>query len=141
MSWLTRRRFLLGTGTLVGAAAVPVAFGGTEGFLRRVLGDHFGSDVLEIDGIEDFVRDYADLAGQGDWTKRMAAEVYFAWRGDRVKKIGPARALEERFLRTLMVRSNIIAIRQGRATSFEYTDADPWAPSCGLYLSAMAEEA
>lgn len=141
MSWLTRRRFLLGTGAVAAAAAVPVALGGTEGFLRRVLGDHFGPDVLEVEGIGDFVREYAALTGQGDWKKRMAAEVYFAWRGDRVKKIGQARALEERFLRTILTRSNIIAIRQGRTEAFEYTDADPWAPGCGLYLGAMAESA
>ena len=141
MSWLTRRRLLLGAGAVAAAAAVPVALGGTESFLRRVLGNHFGDDALEIDGIGEFVQEYAELTGQGDWKKRMVAEVYFAWRGDRVKKIGPAVALEERFLQTILTRSNIIAVRQGRAESFEYTDANPWAPGCGLYLSAMAETA
>ncbi len=132
---MTRRGFLLGLGALTGAAAVPVALGGTESFLRRTLASHFGDDVLDIEGIGDFVRDYAANAGQGDWTKRMAAELYFAWRGDLVKKIGPAQALEQRFLQTILVRSNIIAMRQGHTTDFEYTDTDPWEPACGLYLS------
>lgn len=139
MSWLTRRRFLLGSGAVVAAATVPVALGGTESFLNRVLDDHFGADVLEVDGIGDFVRDYAALTGKGDWKKRMAAEVYFAWRGDRVKKIGPAVELEERFLRTILTRSNIIAVRQGRSSEFEYADADPWTPGCGLYLTASLD--
>ncbi|MEL7453613.1 MAG: hypothetical protein AAGJ50_09620 [Pseudomonadota bacterium] len=126
---------------MAAAATIPVALGGTESFLNRVLSDHFGADVLQVDRIGDFVQDYASLAGRNDWKKRMAAEIYFAWRGDRVKKIGPAIELEERFLRTILTRSNIIAVRQGRAEVFEYTDADPWAPGCGLYLGAMADTA
>lgn len=141
MSWWTRRRLLLGSGALIATAAVPVTFGGTESFLRRVLCDHFGEDVLEIDGIGEFVREYAELAGRNDWKKRMAAEIYFAWRGDLVNKIGPAIELEERFLGTILTRSNIIAVRQGRASEFDYTDADPWTPGCGLYLSAAADTA
>ena len=139
MTWFTRRRFLLGTSALAAAATVPVALGGTESFLNRVLGDHFGPDVLEIDGLGEFVCEYAGQTGKGAWKKRWAAEVYFAWRGDWVKKIGPAVELEERFLRTILTRSNIIAIRQGWAEVFEYTDADPWVPGCGPYLSAAAD--
>lgn len=137
--WITRRGVLLGLGAAAGVAAVPVALGGTESFLRRVLSDHFGSDVLDIDGIEDFIHDYSANAGQGDWKKRMAAEVYFAWRGDLIHKIGPAKALEEKFLQTILVRSNIVAVRQGHADAFDFTETDPWQPACGLYLSAFAE--
>ena len=136
---MTRRGFLLGLGALTGAAAVPVALGGTESFLRRTLASHFGDDVLDIEGIGDFVSDYAANAGQGDWTKRMAAELYFAWRGDLVKKVGPAKALEDKFLETVLIRSNIIAMRQRRATEFEYSETDPWQPACSLYLSSLAE--
>jgi|GEM_PF-6433020 len=138
---ITRRGILLGMGAVVGIAAVPVALGGTESFLRRTLADHFGDDVLQIEGIDDFVRDYAANAGQGDWKKRLAAELYFAWRGDLAHKIGPAKALEAKFLQTILVRSNIIAMRQGRASVFDYTETNPWEPTCGLYLSAMAVDA
>ena len=137
---ITRRMLLLGTGALAGASAVPVALGGTERFLNRALCDHFGTDVLDIEGIGEFVSEYAALAGRDDWKKRLAAELYFAWRGDLVFKIGQAWDLEERFLATILTRSNIIAIRQGRAETFEFSDADPWNPVCGLYLSVWAED-
>lgn len=136
---MKRRIFLGGTAAIVALAATPIALGGTVSFLRRTLSDHFGPDVLDIDGIDDFVRDYAELAGQGSMLKKMGAEVYFAWRGDRVHMIGQAKELQDRFLNTILTRSNIIAIRQARETDFDYGDPDPWSSTCGIYLSALAE--
>ncbi|MEL6678702.1 MAG: hypothetical protein AAFQ51_08350 [Pseudomonadota bacterium] len=136
----TRRALLLGTGAVAALAALPIALGGTTSFLRRVLSDHFGSDVLDIDGIDDFVSEYAALAGADSAAKKLGAEVYFAWRGDMVHKIGAAQALEHRFLQTILTRSNIIAMRQGTSSQFEFTSVDPWEPTCGLYLSALGEE-
>lgn len=137
---MKRRWFLAGGAALVGLAATPIALGGTVSFLRRTLSDHFGPDVLAIDGIDDFIADYAALAGQGSTIKKIGAEVYFAWRGDRIHKIGQAEELQNRFLGTILTRSNIIAIQQGRETAFDYGDPDPWSPVCGIYLSALAEE-
>jgi hypothetical protein len=136
----TRRVVLLGGTATVAALAAPIAMGGLESFLRRVLTDHFGEDVLAIDGIDDFVADYAAQAGTGSLPKRLGAEAYFAWRGDLVHRIGPAEELEDRFLNTVLTRSNIIALRQGRDEPFQYTETDPWEPVCGLYLSAFADD-
>jgi hypothetical protein len=137
----TRRNVLLGGAALAALAAVPVALGGTESFLRRVLADHFGPDVLEIEGIDDFIRDYAAQAGAGSFAKRIGAEVYFAWRGDLAHMITPAQELEKLFLQTILTRSNIVALHQGRDELFSYINVDPWEPTCGLYLSALAEDA
>ncbi|UWQ21572.1 hypothetical protein [Jannaschia sp. W003] len=137
----SRRTVLLGgTAAVAAAAAVPVAMGGLDAFLRRVLARHFGPEVLGIDGIGDFVADYAALAGRGSALKRAGAEAYFAWQGDRVHMIGAAEELEARFLQTILTRSNIIAIHGGAEAPFDYVDPDPWEPACGLYLSALAEE-
>ena len=136
----TRRNVLLGGAAVAALATVPVALGGTESFLWRVLADHFGPDVLGIEGIDDFVTDYAAQAGSGSLVKRMGAEVYFAWRGDLAHKITPAEELEKLFLQTILTRSNIIALHQGRAEPFSYVDVDPWQPTCGLYLSALADD-
>ena len=136
----SRRSMLMGGAALAGLAAAPVAFGGLRSFLRRVLASHFGADVLEIDGIDDFVHDYAAQAGTGNRARRMGAEVYFAWRGDLIRKIEPARDLEAQLLQTILTRSNIIALRQGKDESFQYIDVDPWEPTCGLYLSAFADD-
>lgn len=137
----TRRTVLLGGAAVAAAvAAVPIALGGMESFLRRVLADHFGPDVLGIEGVGDFVRDYAAQAGSGSVFKRLGAEVYFAWRGDLAHKIAPAWELEALFLQTILTRSNIIALRQGRDELFSYTDVNPWEPTCGLYLSALADD-
>ena len=136
----SRRSVLLGGASLVALAAIPIAAGGLPSFLRRVLADHFGPDVLEIEGIEDFVTAFAESSGEPLSAKRIAAEVYFAWRGDKVKMIGQAEALEARFLQTILTRSNIIAIRQGSDAPFEFVSADPWDVTCSLYLSAFAED-
>ncbi|MBM7069097.1 hypothetical protein [Actibacterium sp. 188UL27-1] len=137
---MKRRWFIGGGAALVGLAITPIALGGTVSFLRRTLSDHFGPNILNIDGIDGFVKDYATLAGQGSTVKKLGAEVYFAWRGDKVHMIGQAEDLQERFLNTILTRSNIIAIQQGRETAFDYGDPDPWSPICGIYLSALAEE-
>ncbi|MBO9398614.1 MULTISPECIES: hypothetical protein [unclassified Shimia] len=137
---LRRRAFLVGAAGLAGAVLVPLTLGGTTSFLRRTLKDHFGPEVLELAGIDDFVDEFAALAGEDDPAKKIAAEMYFGWHGDRVKMIGPAKAMQERFLFTILHRSNIIAVQQGRATEFEYGSVDPWSPVCGLYLSAFADE-
>jgi hypothetical protein len=70
----------------------------------------------------------------------LGAEAYFAWRGDLVHRIGAADDLEQRFLHTILTRSNIVALRQGRDAPFQYTETDPWQPACGLYLSAFADD-
>ena len=138
---MRRRDFLFGGGAIVAlAAATPVALGGMTSFLRRTLSDHFGPDVLALEGIDDFVSEFAALSGGDDPVKRVVAEVYFAWRGDRVHMIGPATALRDRFLRTILTRSNIIAIQQARETEFEFGSVDPWIPDCGYYLSVAADE-
>lgn len=137
---MKRRTLLLGAGVAAIAAAVPLSIFGVPSFLRRVLSDHFGSDVLEIEGIDDFVSEYASLLGNENIAKRLAADAYFGLRIDKVKKIGLAKALEERFLVTVLLRSNIIAIRQGRSEEFEFVSANPWQPVCGTYLSAFAED-
>lgn len=137
----TRRALLLGgTAAVAALAAAPIALGGIESFLRRVVAGHFGADALDIDGIDDFIAAYAAHSGAGSVVKRSGAEVYFAWRGDLIHKIGPAEDLEKHFLQTILTRSNIIAIRQGRAESFDFLDGNPWDPVCGLYLSALAED-
>lgn len=136
----TRRTVLSGGAAVAALATVPIALGGTESFLRRILADHFGPDVLEIEGISDFVSDYAERAGADSIVKHMGAEVYFAWRGDLAYKIAPAQELEKLFLQTILTRSNIIALRQGRDEPFSYTEVDPWQPTCGLYLSALADD-
>ncbi|WP_226626459.1 hypothetical protein [Alloyangia pacifica] len=136
----TRRAMLLGGAALVSVAAVPVAMGGLEAFLRRVLAGHFGPQILEVAGVDDFVAEYAAQTGTGSFLKKAGAELYFAWHGDAVKMIPQAEALEQLFLQTILVRSNIIALYQGRSEDFEYTELDPWQPTCGLYLSALADE-
>lgn len=136
---LSRRGFIIGLAAAIGAAAAPAVMGGTAAFLRRVLHDHFGPRVAATDGVDGFVRAYVDSLAQDDMAKRAMAELYFAWHGDRVRKIAAATALEERFLNTILVRSNIIALWHGTASEFEFTVADPWTPTCGLYLSALAE--
>lgn len=140
MTLTTRRAVLLAGTAMAGLAIVPIARGGIESFLRRVLADHFGEDVLEIEGIGDFIRAYAANAGNEGFTKRAAAEVYFAWRGDLVREIGQAAEMRNRFLQTILTRSNIIAIYQGAEGSLDFADADPWNPTCGLYLSAFADQ-
>lgn len=137
---LSRRALLISSAAATAVVAVtPIALGGMESFLRRVLANHFGPEVLGIEGVDAFVGDYAQLAGSGDFAKRVGAEIYFAWRGELVHKIGAARDLEAVFLRSFLTRSNIIAIQQGRDVAFEYGEVDPWVPTCGLYLSALAE--
>lgn len=140
----TRRGFLFGAGSalasLAALGAAPAVFGGTERFLRRAFADHFGEDALAIDGIDDFISDYAATIGEEDQAKRLAAEYYFTFRADLFHKPGSVVAFEERFLRSVLSRSNIIAIAQGRAEAFDYQNPDPWSPECGLYLSALAEE-
>jgi len=136
---MRRRMFLFGGGAAAVLVALPLSLGGMTQFLRRTLRDHFGSEVLELDGIDDFVAEFASLAGEGSRSKRLAAELYFAWHGDRVRMIGPAVALQDRFLNTILTRSNIIAIQQQRATRFDYGLVDPWSPVCSHYLSAAAD--
>lgn len=136
----TRRAVLIGGAAAVTAAAIPVAMGGIHGFLRRVAAGHFGPGVLQIDGVEEFIAEYAAQAGSGRLAKKVAAELYFAWRFDGVHKIAQADELENLFLQNILVRSNVIAIYQGRAESFEYTEVNPWEPTCGLYLSALADD-
>ncbi|MEL7182070.1 MAG: hypothetical protein AAGK57_00340 [Pseudomonadota bacterium] len=136
---MRRRTLLLGGTALLAAAAVPLVNTGISGFLSRVLRDHFGDDIFEVAGIEDFVAEYASLVSQEDWVKRTGAQVYFGLRGDQVKQLGLAKGLENRFLQTILTRSNIIAIRQGRETQFDYSDPDPWAAVCGGYLTAATE--
>jgi hypothetical protein len=138
---LSRRGFFIGLAAAACAVAAPATVGGTASFLRRVLHDHFGAEVAAHDGVDDFVRAYVDSLAQDDMAKRAMAGLYFAWHGDRVHKIGAAAALEQRFLSTILVRSNIIALWHGNASAFEFTEADPWVPTCGLYLSALAETA
>ena len=139
----TRRALLIGgTATAMATAtvaALPIAMGGVESFLRRVVKEHFGPDMIEVAGVDEFIRDYAGHAGSGSIAKRLGAEVYFAWRGDLVRKIGAAQELEERFLQTILTRSNVIAVFQGAAQEFQYTDNNPWEPTCGLYISALGE--
>lgn len=137
---LKRRGFLIGVAGIAGALLVPLTLGGTTAFLRRTLEDHFGPEVLDLEGIDDFVEEFAALAGEDDPAKKIAAEMYFGWHGDRVKLIGPAKAMQERFLFTILHRSNIIAVQQNRETEFEYGSVDPWSPICGLYLSAFADD-
>ncbi len=137
---MRRRMFLIGGGAATALVALPLSLGGTTQFLRRTLRDHFGPEVLKLDGIDDFVTEFASLAGEGSPAKRLAAEMYFAWHGDRVRMISPATALQDRFLYTILTRSNIIAIQQNRATEFDYGFVDPWIPVCGQYLSAAADE-
>lgn len=141
MSKLTRRILLGGAAAGAAVVAVPVAFGGTESFLRRVLADHFGPAILDTPGIDDFVAEYAaGLGGDDGLIKSLGAELYFGWRGDLVKEIGPARVLAERFLHTILARSNIIHVDRGVTDAFNYTAADPWEPQCNLFLSALAED-
>jgi len=137
---LKRRTVLLASIAVAGVALVPFVKGGVQGFLARVLRTHFGSDVTEIDGVDSFVAEYASYVGRDNQTKRLGAGVYFAFRGEKIKKLGMSQDLEERFLRTILTNSNIIAIRQGRAKEFEFSGANPWEPVCGLYLSAAADE-
>ena len=137
---MRRRMFLIGGGAAAALVAVPLSLGGTTAFLRRTLRDHFGPEVLQLDGIDDFVTEFASLAGEGSPAKRLAAEMYFAWHGDRLRMIGPAAALKDRFLYTILTRSNIIAIQQQRETQFDYGSVDPWLPECDPYLSAVADE-
>lgn len=134
---------LLGGSAGAAALALPWTFDGVEAFLRRTMANHFGADALDIEGVGDFIHAYAAASGdeESGRVKRIAAKYYFAMRGDRIFPIGAAKAFEERFLNAVLIRSNIIAIRQGRADAFDYADPDPWAPVCGLYLSALAEEA
>lgn len=142
MSRLTRRGLIAGGAVaLAGLAAAPFALRGVEGFLRRVVADHFGEDALAIEGIDEFIAEFAATAGKGDALKRIAAKTYFAARGDRIVKLSRAQAFEEQFLRTILKRSNIIALRQGQAEDFDWQNPDPWDPQCGLYLSSLAEEA
>ncbi|WP_027256123.1 hypothetical protein [Leisingera aquimarina] len=136
---MRRRMFLMGAAATA-LVAVPVSLGGTVGFLKRTLRDHFGPDVLNLDGVADFVTEFASYSAQGSPAKKLAAEVYFAWHGDQMKMIGPAAALRDRFLYTILTRSNIIAVQQQRAAQFDYGLADPWLPACGQYLSAAADE-
>jgi hypothetical protein len=143
---VSRRRFLLGsvaavTAASAGVVAVPFVSGGVAGFLRRALEAHFGPDLAAAEGVDAFVREYADHAGAGDIAKRLSADLYFGWQLDEVHKIGAADALEKKFLETILVRSNIIALAQGGASAFEYTSADPWTPTCNLYLSALSAQA
>jgi hypothetical protein len=135
---MRRRMFLIGGGAAL--VALPLSLGGTTAFLRRMLRDQFGPDVLQLDGIDDFITEFASLSGEGSPAKRLAAEMYFAWHVDRVKMIGPAEALRQRFLYTILTRSNIIAIQQQRETRFDYGSVDPWVPECNVYISAFADE-
>ncbi len=137
---MRRRMFLIGSGAVTALVVLPLTLGGTTQFLRRTLRDHFGPKVLKLDGINDFVTEFAALAGEGSPAKKLAAEMYFAWHGDRVRMIGPAAALQDRFLYTILTRSNIIAIQQKQETEFHYGFVDPWAPVCDQYLSAAADD-
>lgn len=137
---MRRRMFLLGGGAAATLVVLPLSLGGTTQFLKRTLRNHFGPDVLKLDGMDEFVTEFASLSGKDSPAKRLAAEMYFAWHGDKVRMIGPAVALQERFLYTLLTRSNIIAIQQKRETKFDYGLVDPWWPVCGQYLSAAADE-
>ncbi|MCR9089518.1 MAG: hypothetical protein NXH97_22600 [Rhodobacteraceae bacterium] len=141
MTRLTRRTILFGSAAGVAAMSVTaiVLAPGMTGFLRRVVAQHFGPETVKIDGVEDFITDYAEQAGSGDWKKQVASRLYFSLHGDEIYRISAADELENRFLNTFLTRSNIIAIYQETATEFEYTDVDPWEPSCGLYLSSLAE--
>ena len=133
---------VLAGGAAAGVVAVaPLTFSGLEGFLRRTVADHFGKDLLTVEGIDDFVRDFVETVGDENFIKRLASDYYFGISGDRIHKTGAVRAFEERFLRSLLSRSNVIAIYQGASTEFEYQNPDPWAPQCGLYLSSFAEDA
>ncbi len=118
----------------------PLALDGLENFLRRVVADHFGDEILVLDGIDDFIRDFAATVGDENLIKRLASDYYFGVSGDRIHKTGTIRAFEERFLRSMLSRSNVIGIHQGVSTEFEYQNPDPWAPQCGLYLSSLAED-
>ncbi len=140
MNKLTRRTLLASGGALVALAGLGLAGGGTSGFLRRVVADHFGRDALEIDGLDAFIDDYTAIISENPSLKKRAAELYFSWRGDRIHLIPDASNLRERFLQTILTRSNIIAMRQGRAERFDYSNPAPWEPDCGLYLSAFAED-
>ncbi|MFQ6550862.1 hypothetical protein AAD018_000785 [Aestuariibius insulae] len=140
MNKLTRRTLLAGGGAITALAALGIAGGGTTGFLRRVTAEHFGKDALKIDGIDAFIDDYTAVISDSQSLKKRAAEVYFSWRGDRIYLIPDASNLKERFLQTILTRSNIIAMRQGRSDRFDYSNPAPWEPDCGLYLSAFAED-
>ena len=136
---LGRRKVLAGIAAGAAIAAVPLVNNGLTSFFNRTLRAHFGDDVTEIAGIDAFVSDYAATVARDDFMKRSTAQVYFAMRGDRIQKIGIAQELENRFLQTILTRSNIIAIRQKKANEFEYTDADPWELACGSYLTDAAD--
>lgn len=141
MKQATRRAVLLGgASAAVGLAAAPFVLPGMEGFLRRVIAAHFGEEMLKVEGIDGFIAGFIASAGENDAMKRLAAEAYFIFRGDRIHRIGAATAFEERFLRSILTRSNIVALYQGRAGTFDWLDPNPWEPQCGLYLGAMAEE-
>lgn len=140
MTALTRRAIIFGgtCAVTLSAAAVAVA-PGLPGFLRRVVVQQFGADMLDIDGIDDFIADYAAQAGAGDWKKQIASRLYFSLHGDEIYRLAAVDELENRFLNTILTRSNIVAVYQKSAAAFEYTDANPWEPTCGLYLSSLAE--
>lgn len=135
-----RRTLLLGGGALAAAATFPIVLGGMESFLRRVVAGHFGPEFLDDEGIGEFIAEYAAQAGRGSFVKRAGAEAYFAWRGDLVHMIGPAKELQSMFLNTLLTRSNIIALYNGAESGFSYSSVDPWEPTCGLYLSSLADQ-
>lgn len=140
MTRLTRRALLAGAGTTAaGLAAVPFVFKGIPRFLRQAVANHFGEETLALEGMDDFIADFAASASDGDALKRFAADAYFAFHGDRFHKISAAKEFENRFLYTLLTRSNIIAIQQGRSVEFDYLNPDPWDPQCGIYLSSAAE--
>lgn len=142
MKRATRRAVLLGGGAAVaGLAAAPFVLSGMEGFLRRAIAAQFGEKMLKVEGIDDFIADFMATAGEDDALKRLAADAYFVFRGDRIHRIGAANAFEERFLHSILTRSNVVALFQGQAETFDWQDPNPWEPQCGLYLGAMAEEA
>ncbi|ETX12739.1 hypothetical protein OCH239_17375 [Roseivivax halodurans JCM 10272] len=130
---------MLGGGALCIAAAVPVAMGGMRSFLERITVAQFGAEILSIDGVHAFLDAFAAQAGDDSLAKRLGAEAYFAWRGDLIHEIAPARDLETRFLQTILTRSNIIKVWRGESQRLEFTEIDPWQPTCGLYLSALAD--
>lgn len=136
---IKRRSVLIGAGAFAAVASVPVFSDGIKGHLARLVQDHFGEDLLKtIPGVDTFVQEFAAGLASDNTKKRLAAQVYFGFYGDKIAPTGFSNDLDERFLRTLLTRSNIIAIRTGRATEFDYGDPNAWETICGNYLSADA---
>ncbi|MCH9807774.1 MAG: hypothetical protein K0U74_08590 [Alphaproteobacteria bacterium] len=142
MKPIKRRTFILGflaTG-IAGIALPPMATGGVRGHLHRLLSGQFGEAILGVEGVHDFVDEYVAQLGGSNTLKKTVAHLYFSYFGPQIVPYSGLKEFEDGFLVTILTRSNIIAVAQGRQATLQYHNVNPYDPTCGSYLSAAAED-